>query len=168
MVLGVASGWPTRKGLEDMCRLRVRLPDHWRIVLVGLTVGQKKNLPAGIEGITEVSSVDQLARLYAEAAVFVNPTYIDNFPTTNLEALACGTPVVTYETGGSPESLNRMVGAVVPKGDEKALAHAVKAWGEAGISGNVRSHCRAHAVQNFGAVERFEDHVTAYEDLLGA
>ena len=65
-----------------------------------------KSLPAGVIGIGRTDSVEELAAYYAMADVFVNPTLEDNFPTTNLEALACGTPVVTFETGGSAESID--------------------------------------------------------------
>lgn len=74
-------------------------------MLVGLTEKQKANLPGGIIGITRTNSVEELAEIYTAADVFVNLTLEDTFPTTNLEALACGTPVITFNTGGSPECI---------------------------------------------------------------
>ena len=68
-------------------------------------------------GRARTDSTQQLAQYYTAADVFVNPTYEDTFPTTNLEALACGTPVVTYRTGGSPEAIDEHTGIVVAKGD---------------------------------------------------
>jgi glycosyltransferase involved in cell wall biosynthesis len=73
-------------------------------VLVGLSKEQISTLPANIIGIEHTNSVAELVNLYSAAYVFVNATYEDNYPTTNLEAIACGTPVITYDTGGSPES----------------------------------------------------------------
>ena len=95
-------------------------------MLVGLTAKQISSLPAGIRGISRTENRDELAALYAMADVFVNPTYVDNFPTTNIEALACGTPVITYRTGGSPEAIDEKTGIVVEKGDIRELRNAVE------------------------------------------
>lgn len=83
------------------------------------------DLPDCIIGISRTNSIKELAMLYSIADVFVNPTYEDNYPTTNLEAISCGTPVITYQTGGSPESA-RKYGLSIPKGDVKQLINAIK------------------------------------------
>ena len=128
LVLGAASVWTAEKGLEDMIGLRALLDrDEYALALVGLTKKQIRSLPEGVIGIERTDSVRALAGLYSAAEVFVNPTYDDNFPTTNLEALSCGTPVVTYATGGSPEAAGETAGAVVPTGDLAALAERIKA-----------------------------------------
>lgn len=121
IVLGVASEWTERKGLNDFIELS-NLTNEFQFVVVGLTGEQVKEMPKSIVAIQRTSDVQELVRLYSAADVFLNPTYEDNFPTTNLEALACGTPVVTYDTGGSPEAIeigNEQtgvpVGAVVKK-----------------------------------------------------
>lgn len=116
IILGVASPWTSRKGLQDFIKLAAMLPDEWKIVLVGLSAEQKSSLPASIIGLERTDSAKELAQLYTAADVFFNPTYEDNYPTTNLEARACGTPVVTYNTGGSPESAGEN-GIVIEKGD---------------------------------------------------
>lgn len=105
IILGVASSWNRRKGLQDFIELSKVLDEENQIVLVGLTEEQKKNLPKNIIGITRTNNVKELAEIYTAADVFFNPTYEDNYPTVNLEAQACGTPVVTYKTGGSVESV---------------------------------------------------------------
>lgn len=119
IILGVASEWTKRKGLDDFVRLyNILDKTAYRIVLVGLTKKQIDLLPDGITGLERTSNVNELVYLYNSAFVFFNPTYEDNFPTTNLEALACGTPVITYRTGGSPESVvDGVNGYVVEKGD---------------------------------------------------
>ena len=93
--------------------------------LVGLTREQVKALPPGILGLTRTDSPEQLARIYSCADVLVNPTYEDNYPTVNLEARACGTPVVCYDTGGSRETLGSS-DLLIPKGDRAALLRAIK------------------------------------------
>lgn len=100
IILGVAGVWDKRKGLSDFIELSKNLDDRFRIVVVGVTEKQRQRLPKNMVGILRTHNVKELAQLYSAADVFVNPTYEDNFPTTNLEALACGTPVITYNTGG--------------------------------------------------------------------
>lgn len=110
IVLGVASVWEERKGLNDFIKLAQMLDDNYAIVLVGLTEKQIKQMPKKILGIRRTNSAKELAAIYTAADVFVNPTYEDNFPTVNLEAQACGTPVITYDTGGCRETMkNRSV-----------------------------------------------------------
>ena len=108
MVLGVASPWTERKGLADFSNLWEKL-DHTRyaIVLVGLNEKQLKNLPEGVIGIRRTEFPQELAGIYSTADVFFNPTVEDNFPTVNLEAEACGTPVITYNTGGCAETVGK-------------------------------------------------------------
>ena len=105
IILGVASAWGERKGLADFIKLSKMLDDRYVIVLVGLTEKQIRGIPKKIISIARTNSSKELAEIYTVADVFFNPTYEDNYPTVNLEAQACGTPVVTYRTGGSVESV---------------------------------------------------------------
>ena len=105
IVLGVASSWSERKGLSDFIKLSDMLPHDYKIVLVGLTEKQIKKMPKNIFCIERTDSAKELAKLYTTADVFVNLTYEDTYPTVNLEAQACGTPCLTYRTGGSVESV---------------------------------------------------------------
>lgn len=126
IVLGVANVWDTRKGLHDFMKLREMLPLSTKIVLIGLNKKQISALPDGIKGISRTNNVQELVEWYNKATVFVNPTYVDNFPTTNIEALACGTPVITYDTGGSAEAVCSESGFSVAKGDINALAKKIR------------------------------------------
>ena len=85
-----------------------------------------QKLPKNITGMQRTESIAELANYYSIADVYVNPTHKDNFPTTNIEALACGTPVITYNTGGSPEAIDIETGKIVKKGDVKELWHSIK------------------------------------------
>lgn len=122
VLLGVANVWDERKGLADFVQLSKMLSAQEQLVLVGLTKQQITTLPNNILGLQRTSSVRELAELYTLADVFLNPTHEDNFPTTNLEALACGTPVITYRTGGSPESLDEKSGIVTDAAPEQMAA----------------------------------------------
>ncbi len=119
IILGVASEWTERKGLRDLLKLNEILDlDKYKIVIVGVTNKQKKKLKNNIIALNRTENIQELVDIYSASYIYFNPTYEDNFPTTNLEALACGTPVITYKTGGSPECIiNKKNGAIVNKGD---------------------------------------------------
>ena len=135
IVLGVSSTWVKSKGLDDFAVLANILPEAYQVVLVGLTKEQIAALPNNIVGIARTDSVAELAELYSAATVFVNPTYEDNYPTTNLEAIACGTPVVTYKTGGSTEIVMKSgMGAIVEQKDIEGLKNAIVGVGKNHIS----------------------------------
>lgn len=116
IVLGVANVWEDRKGLFDFYKLAEMLDDRYVIVLVGLSEKQIKNLPKNIKGIQRTNSPQELAAIYTAADVFVNPTYEDNYPTVNLESQACGTKVITYDTGGCIETLYTAESNAIPCG----------------------------------------------------
>lgn len=165
MVLGVANVWNRDKGLDDMIALSEMLPGDMRVVLAGLLPSQLRRLPAGVTGIAHTEGVAELARLYSRATVFVNPTWEDNFPTTNIEALACGTPVITYRTGGSPEAVDAATGMVVLRGNLAALAGAVKEIASCSTDA-LREQCRARALALYDKKERYTEYIALYEDLL--
>lgn len=107
MILGVANPWNDRKGLDDFIRLSGDLnTNSYAIVLVGLSLKQIRAMPAGIIGLPKTSSPEELAEMYSAADVFFNPTREDNYPTTLLESQSCGTPAVTFDVGGCPETLS--------------------------------------------------------------
>jgi len=165
MILGVSNVWPPYKGMQDFIELRKILPENVDICLVGLSKKQIKSLPLGIQAIERTQNVSELVNLYNEASVFVNPSYNDTFPTVNLEALACGTPVVTYRTGGSPEAVDCKTGVVVPKGDIKALAEAIEHI-FVNSSQYLSDDCRARAERRFDQKTQFNKYVDLYESIL--
>ena len=134
IVLGVASPWNIRKGLDSFVRLARDLPPDLRIVLVGLSPRQLRALPPGIVGIQRTENVEDLRALYSAADVLANPTKEDNFPSVNLEAMACGTPVVAFDVGGATEALDHLTGESIPPGDHEAWATAVARWAREGRS----------------------------------
>lgn len=133
------------------------------MVLVGLSKKQQKKLPGNVLGLGRTSSAEELAEYYTMADVFVNATLEDNFPTTNLEALACGTPVITFDTGGSPESLDESCARVVKKGDLEALLQAVL---QEQKEPKTREACLKRAEQ-YEKEDRFQEYVELYHELAG-
>lgn len=121
----MAFDWSERKGLNDWIFLSNTLSKtDYQIVLIGINEKQKQGLPEHIIAIPKTDSQEELAQWYSEAFVFVNPTYEDNFPSVNLEAQECATPVITYDTGGSVESVPRE--NVVPKGDVQGILNKIE------------------------------------------
>lgn len=162
-ILGVAAVWHKRKGFDDFIKLRQLLPEDYNITLVGLSPEQVKKLPVGIKGITRTSNLDEMVQLYSDTDVFVNPTYSDNFPTTNIEALACGTPVITYNTGGSPEAVDSKTGVVIEQGNINALADTIMNMRDYPLSSE---DCRKRAEEKFDKERCFEEYIDLYNKLL--
>ena len=126
VILGVAHIWTERKGLADFLKLSTNLAEDEIVILIGLSKDLIPKLPVNIIGLEKTESVAELAAWYSLADVFVNPTHEDNFPTTNLESLACGTPVITYKTGGSQEAIDNNTGFVVEQGDIKGVIQSIQ------------------------------------------
>ncbi len=183
IILGVASIWMKEKGLEDFAALAKKIPEQVRnditVVLVGrMTPELKASLPEGIVTIPRTSDAKELAALYSAADVFVNPTWQDNYPTVNLEALACGTPVITYRTGGSPEALGEIpgtspgmtegtssIGAVVEQGDIDGILQHILAFIDTDRA-EISKRCRKFAVENFNKADRYKDYIGLYDDMM--
>ena len=164
IILGLASIWSKEKGWDDFVKMSEMLSDDEVIVMVGVTEKQQEQLPKGVVGIRRTENVRQLAELYSAATAFVNPTWQDNYPTVNLEAIACGTPVVTYRTGGSVEAVTEDTGYVVEQGDVAGLLKAVRDIKNNGKE-QYTAKCRAYALVNFRKEERYADYLKLYEDL---
>ena len=121
IILGVASNWTQKKGFFEFVKLRELLGEDFAIVLVGVNKKLQKMLPKDIISIAKTSDQAELAMIYSCADLFLNLTFEDTYPSTNLESIACGTPVMTYRTGGSHESVSEGGGYVVNQGDITAV-----------------------------------------------
>lgn len=162
VLLGVASMWEERKGYAYFEALADRLDSSFRIILIGLSKQKLKRLHPKIHGVMRTESVEELAKYYSMADVYVNPTLEDNFPTTNLEALACGTPVITFATGGSVEAVDEKTGRIVPKGDTEGLLRAVEELRREPPDGQA---CLNRA-KEYDKDHRFREYLSLYRELL--
>lgn len=168
-ILGVSGVWTKSKGIEDFFKLRDILDiEKYEILLVGLSKEQLKHLPNGIIGIEHTESLEELAILYSTSDVFVNLTYADTFPTVNLESLACGTPVITYKTGGSPEAVSQDTGWVLEQGNLEGVASIIYelAGKDKTERINQRNACRERAESEFDKNKCFMQYLNYYEELL--
>jgi glycosyltransferase involved in cell wall biosynthesis len=162
VVLGVAFGWGERKGLDVFVELSKRLPEDYRIVLVGTNSILDESLPADIVSIHKTQNQTELAEIYTAADVFANPTREEVLGLVNVESLACGTPVVTFKTGGSPECIDETCGSVVPCDDIDAMEKEIRRICEE--TPYSKDACLVRA-QSFDMNERFEEYVKLYKEF---
>ncbi len=159
VILGVAFGWGEKKGLDAFIDLCDRLPEDYRGVLVGTDDNIDRVIPEKILSIHRTSNPQELAEIYTAADVFFNPTREENYPTVNMEALACGTPVVTFRTGGSAEIIDEHCGISVPCDDLDAAERAVRSICEKNTIS--RDACLSRA-GSFDASVHFKEYVELY------
>ncbi len=165
VLLGVANPWRERKGLMQFVNLSKLINERCVIVLVGLDDEQLSSLPESIIGIGHTDSVEELAALYSMADIYVNLTLEDTFPTTNIEALACGTPVITYRSGGSAETIDDSCGIAVERNSVQGVVAAIDTIvSQKGIAYTV-DDCVRHAAL-YDREVRFDEYIReVYEGM---
>lgn len=134
IILGVANYWTNEKGLQIFNELAEKLSSEYQIILVGVDKKTVGKINKKIEIVSRTNSTEELVEYYNLAEAFVNPTYFDNFPTTNIEALCCGTPVITFDTGGSPESIDSTSGIITGEKTSKAIIESLGHLRESNIT----------------------------------
>lgn len=165
LILGVSSVWSERKGFDHFLKISQNLEANEKIILVGLNKKQIGSLPSQVLGLLKTNNIQELAEIYSACDVFVNPTLEDNFPTTNLESLACGTPVVTFNSGGSSESLDETCGIVIPRDNIEMLMEGIRRVKELG-KGKFSRGCRFRAEKNYNKNDRIDDYLSLYKRVL--
>ena len=165
VLLGVANPWRERKGLMQFVNLSKLINERCVIVLVGLSDEQLSELPDSIIGIGHTDSAEELAALYSMADIYVKLTLEDTFPTTNIEALACGTPVITYRSGGSAETIDDTCGISVERNSVQGVVAAIDTiLSQKGIA-YTKEECVSHAML-YDRKVRFEEYVReVYEGM---
>lgn len=159
VVLGVAFDWGVRKGLDVFIKLAKMLDNRFQIVLVGTNDKVDQQLPPNIISIHRTQNQAELAEIYTAADIFVNPTREENFPTVHMEALACGTPILTFDTGGCKEVLVKKCGMVVPRDDIQSLYNGiVAAYTESPFS---RQRCVERAAE-YNERDKFKEYIGLY------
>ena len=161
--LAVTSIWLPEKGLQDLEKLSSVLDADERLVVVGKRPSGHR-FPRNVVCLERTADAAALAVLYTEAVALVNPTWQDNYPTVNLEAISCGTPVVTYRTGGSVESIVPDTGFVVEQGDVEGLYARLQDIRKQDRE-QWRSSCRDHALRNFDKQLALGEYLKLYESL---
>ncbi len=165
LILGVANPWDERKGLKYFIELSTKISNNDKIILIGLSKKQIQSLPKNILGLERTVDDYELARMYSAADVFVNTTLDEALGLTNIEALACGTPIITFDSGGSVEAVFEDTGFVVPKRDVEALVLAINCvkLKKKEVYHNL---CRKKAENHFNKTDRFSEYIDLYKDLI--
>ena len=159
ILLGVSFGWGARKGLDVFIELAKRLDERYQIILVGTNETVDRQLPENIISIHRTQNQQELAEIYTAADLLVNPTREEAFGLVNAEAMACGTPVLTFRTGGSPEVIDESSGAVVECDDIDAMEAQIRRIEAERLYTAEACMKRAAA---FNVSERFEEYIRLY------
>ncbi len=160
IILGVAFGWSVYKGLDVFMKLAGVLGKAYQIVLIGVDQQKHTCLPDSIIAIPKTRNQKELAAIYSAANVFLNPTREEVLGMTNIEALACGTPVITFRTGGSPECVDETCGKVIEKDCLDQVRQAIaEVCEEQAFS---REQCVKRA-QKFAFTEKYKEYIKLYE-----
>ena len=165
MVLGLSLGWNERKGLDVFIDLAKRLSDEYKIVLVGTDAKVDKQLPSNVISIHRTQNQKELAEIYSAADIFVQPTREENYPTVNMESIACGTPVLTFRTGGSPEMIDEKCGSVVECDDVEFLEKEII---RICIDKPYSTEQCVLKAREFDQNERFKEYIYLYETIIAA
>ncbi len=162
VILAVSFGWSNAKGLDVLIGLSHRLPEDYRLVIVGTDADTDRLLTDKVISIHRTQNQQELAEIYSAADLFVNPTREENYPTVNMEALACGTPVLTFRTGGSPEMLDEGCGSVVDCDDVDSFEkEIIRICTEKPYT---RDAC-INKSKEFDKNERYKEYVRLYEGI---
>lgn len=160
MILGVASTWEKRKGLDDFVKLRSILSDKYAIVIVGLSKEQISKIPNGIIALQGTNSISQLAEIYTAADVFLNLSIEETMGLTTIEAMACDTPSIVYNATALPEVINEYSGEVVSPNNMEELVKAIEK-----IVKMREDYTPTMQAQKYKKDERFNDYVELYRKL---
>lgn len=164
-ILGVASVWNNRKGLNDFIYLRDKLSDEYQIVLIGLSESQLKNLPNGIKGVCRTNNVYELVSYYSVADVYINFSVEESLGLTTCEAMACGTPSIVYNCTASPEVISPDTGFVVEQGDFNEVVKAINIIKKKGKDVYAKV-CRERALTYFNKNECYAEYFRLYNEIL--
>lgn len=179
MILAMASNFTKRKGIDYLLQIPTMLSDDEVLVLVGVKPEQQKILPKDkCIAINRTNNVTELAEYYSASDVFINTTLEDNFPTTNIEALSCGTPIVTFDTGGSSEAVlddeeiqiendikYTSVGAVVPTIDISSMLIAIRKIINTGKI-HYSKACASKAQMHYDKIKQYNKYIDLYKKIL--
>ena len=165
MILGVAGVWTERKGLGDFIELSKLLSPQHKIVLIGLSKKQIKNLPLNIAGIEHTESTKKLAEYYSAADVVLNLSREETFGLTTVEGFSCGTPGIGYNCTATPELFTSNTGYIVSAGDYSSLLNCISLI-QKNKKKNYSAACRNHVLSHFRQEDRFQEYIDLYKQIL--
>lgn len=162
ILLGVATVWDKRKGLDTFYNLAIKLPDNYKIVLIGLSKKQIAKKPKSILAIERIKDPSEMAKWYTVADIFVNTSVEETMGLTTVEAMACGTPVIVMNTTASPELVGEGCGTIVDAGNIDELVSAV-----VNLEKNIQiSKCCMKNAKNYEKDKQYKKYIELYNELL--
>ncbi len=165
LIIGAANKWLDPLNEDAFKYIMSNLQSYMKLIIFGCSKDQLDKLPDSVIGLGYIEGREELAKLYSTADVFVNLTWEDSLPTVNIESLACGTPVITYESGGSPEIVNKETGLVVPQGDKFKLMESILKVKKMGKD-YYQDKCINRVYENFDKNSRYEEYIELYKDII--
>ena len=165
IILGMANKWLSEDGRETYNHVVKKLGPRMKLFLIGCTpkqIAENSNAHVFMSGF--IKNRIELAKCFSSADVFVNVTKADSFPTVNIESIACGTPVITYDSGGSAEIVDWQTGEAVPYGNYEQLLQSIKRIQENGKQSYSRK-CRQRAELLYNKNKTFLEYVELYSKI---
>ena len=165
ILIGAAANWVPSKGIPDFNALAGSLSDKYQIVMVGVTEEVKNQISSNVHCLSRVESPQKLAALYAEADILLNLSRQETFGMTTLEAMACGTPGISYNNTACPEVLSNDTGVIVPTGNIKAVEEAIELIEKKGKK-SFKDNCVARANTIFSKNNIISQYFDVYDKAL--
>ncbi len=163
VIMAMANKWFDPKNTQFNAELIQNLAEEDRILIVGCNENQHYDNEKVIQ-IGYINGCEELAKYYRTADLFLNLTYVDTLPTVNMEASACGLPIITFDSGGCAELINPDVtGYITSPGDVKQVLEAIGK-----IKGNaiLKENCRDWAVKNFNKEANYNKYIDLYKQCF--
>lgn len=161
LLLGVADGWTESKGLNIFMGLSKKISDKYKIVLVGLSNEQIKELPSNIIGFPKTSNIKELVEIYSAADWFINPSLEETMSLVTIEALACGTPAIVSNSTAVPETVDSKCGVVVDHLSVEHFARAIEALYQPFLEGDCIDRAKKYDMN-----VKFNEYINIYKKLI--
>ena len=166
VILGFGNKWLYEEN-PQMLENIIREFHNAIVVLVGCTdmdkaIYKKRYTSNQLQMISYINDVNELAKEYAKADVFINLTLEDNYPTVNMESICCGTPAITYDSGGSPEMVvHGETGYIIHKYDWDSLKSCILKI----MNGRIDRHfCAEYGRMHFNQEKRYLEYLKLYKE----
>lgn len=165
VAISLATTWTERKGLSFYKDISAKLNRDEVLILVGLTEKQIKHLPSNIIGVKRTEDREELVALYSRADVCLNLSIEETFGLTTVEAMACGTPGIVFNSTASPELITSETGFIHEVGDIDGVLRSMREIKNKGKD-HYMNACRDRAVKHFNKDDRYQEYIDLYKSLL--
>jgi glycosyltransferase involved in cell wall biosynthesis len=139
-----------------------------RIMTFGPPQEELREMDLEIKTNGYIEDDDKLATIYSAADMFILPSLEDNLPNTMLEAMACGTPVISFEVGGMPDLIqNGVTGYMAPCFESQEFGQLIlKLVFNKNLREEMSANCRELIVKKFKLQDQAERYLVLFNQLL--